>query len=529
MIMTENKYKVLITTSGIGQRLGELTRYTNKSLVRVGKKPVLSYIIESYPKDVPLVVTVGYFADQVKDFISLAYPERSVEFINIDKYQGEGSSLGYSMLQAKNHLQCPFIYHACDTIVTDKIPTPDKNWIGGYKGNDTSQYASWKIINDNLLSFNDKGALDFDFIHIGLVGIKDYKIYWKNLEKIYKYNTNNSELNDCMVLVKMIENKKNIEIINFSTWFDIGNTNALNRAKKEIGDHFDNLDKNEESIFLFDNFVIKFFNDEKIVKERIERASILSNLVPNIDGKAKNFYRYKYIKGELYSEVVNPTDFSIFLKWSQKNLWTKTKKVSNKKFKNTCRKFYHDKTIERIQKFLKDNAMEDEKHTINGEMVPKIEHILKEIDFNWLSETSQSNFHGDFILDNIIKTKKGYRLIDWRNNFGGLLYSGDIYYDLAKLNHNLIVNHDIINKNLFSVKNVKKNVIICDIMRKENLVACQSVLSKFLLENNYNSDKIKILTAIIWLNMSPLHHHPFNLFLYYFGKLNLWRAIKENK
>ena len=43
------EYKVLITTSGIGSRLGNLTEYTNKGLVRVGKKPSISYIIESYP------------------------------------------------------------------------------------------------------------------------------------------------------------------------------------------------------------------------------------------------------------------------------------------------------------------------------------------------------------------------------------------------------------------------------------------------------------------------------------------------
>ena len=43
------EYKVLITTSGLGSRLGELTDYTNKSLVRVTDKPAISNIIESYP------------------------------------------------------------------------------------------------------------------------------------------------------------------------------------------------------------------------------------------------------------------------------------------------------------------------------------------------------------------------------------------------------------------------------------------------------------------------------------------------
>ena len=108
-------YKVLITTSGLGSRLGDLTKYTNKSLVRVGKKPTLSYIIEAYPDDVELVITVGHFGDHVRQFVKLAYPERKINFVDVDKYQGEGSSLGYSMLCAQNQLQCPFIFHAGDT------------------------------------------------------------------------------------------------------------------------------------------------------------------------------------------------------------------------------------------------------------------------------------------------------------------------------------------------------------------------------------------------------------------------------
>lgn len=52
------EYKVLLTTSGLGSRLGNLTKFTNKSLVRVGDKAVISYIIETYPKDVEFVVCI---------------------------------------------------------------------------------------------------------------------------------------------------------------------------------------------------------------------------------------------------------------------------------------------------------------------------------------------------------------------------------------------------------------------------------------------------------------------------------------
>lgn len=55
-------------------------------------------------------------------------------------------------------------------------------------------------------------------------------------------------------------------------WLDIGNMKALERARKEIHDPFDNLEKNDESIYLFKNFVIKFFSNSTIVKRRVERA-----------------------------------------------------------------------------------------------------------------------------------------------------------------------------------------------------------------------------------------------------------------
>ena len=71
------EYKVLITTSGVGSRLGELTTFTNKSLVRVGKKPAISYAIENYPDDIEIVVTLGYWGGQVRDFLTLAYPKRN--------------------------------------------------------------------------------------------------------------------------------------------------------------------------------------------------------------------------------------------------------------------------------------------------------------------------------------------------------------------------------------------------------------------------------------------------------------------
>ena len=96
--MTLEECKVVITCSGLGSRLGEYTEYTNKSLVRVGKKAVISHIIDSYPAYTNFVITLGHYGDHVKQYIDIAHPELKVEFVNVENYHGKGSSLGRSLL-----------------------------------------------------------------------------------------------------------------------------------------------------------------------------------------------------------------------------------------------------------------------------------------------------------------------------------------------------------------------------------------------------------------------------------------------
>jgi len=169
------EHKVLITTSGLGSRLGELTDYTNKCLVRVADKPAISYIVESYPKDTKFVITLGHYGDHVRQFLQLAYPNHNFTFVEVDKYKGEGSSLGYSILQCKHELNCPFIFHASDTIAKEfKTPKLDKNWVVGSHKEDSSQYRTLNLNSGKLIKINEKGELGYDFSYVGMTGIKDF-------------------------------------------------------------------------------------------------------------------------------------------------------------------------------------------------------------------------------------------------------------------------------------------------------------------------------------------------------------------
>ncbi len=518
------EYKVLITTSGVGSRLGELTKYTNKSLVRVGKKPAISYIVEAYPKNVELVITLGYYGDHVRNFLELAYPERTFTFVYVPNYENEGSSLGLSMLQAKDHLQCPFIFHASDTIILEDIKSPmESNWVGVSYKEDCSQYRTIK--SDGGFRINDKGELGSTSAYVGLAGIKDYEIFWDSLEFVYNENPVDASLSDCQAINLMSKLNK-FKIEEFENWLDIGNSFELENARENIYDKFEILDKVDESIFIFKSFVIKFFHNKETCENRVVRARILDGLTPEILGVRDNFYKYDYVEGDLLADVVNEKIFKELLEWSGENLWKELKRDAS--FIKVCERFYIDKSVERINKFLTHHNMIDEESIINGVKIPTVMSMIKTVkDCGLLNTSNPHIFHGDMVLENIIYNDGKFTLIDWRQDFGGELANADIMYDFAKLNHNLIFNHAIVHKKLYTFNRNESNEITCDILCSKNLIECQKILHNFIENKNYNLNTVKILTPIIWLNMAALHDDNLGQFLFHFGKLNLYKALNN--
>ena len=356
MIMIgKSEYKILITTSGIGSRLGELTDYTNKSLIRIGNKPALSLIIENYPMETEFVITLGHYGKYVKEFLNIAYPDRHFTFVEVDNYEGPGSSLGYSILQAKEYLQCPFIFNACDTLLSDGAVITEflknvSNFCLGSVRKDASQYATLLVDNKKLKEIKKKGEINFDYAYAGICGIKDYEDFWDTLEETYDQDPGDSTLHEGRIINKML--KKNIEFSFYETdsWLDIGNVGELEKTRKVFHSFAEVLEKKEESIYFFDDFVVKFFSNSEICKNRTERYQDLKGLIPEILSSGDNFYKYKKVDGALMANAVNKNNFNSLLQWSKDNLWH-TKQIKN--FKDLCYNFYIEKTQKRIEKIFR--------------------------------------------------------------------------------------------------------------------------------------------------------------------------------
>lgn len=521
-------YTVFIPTAGTGSRLGGITKYINKSLVSIENKPTIARIMEMFPSDTEYVIAVGYKGEIVREYLDLACADKKITVVNVYPYEGEGSGLGYTISCCKNHLQKPFVFCSCDTLVSEKIPGLTENWMGWDDRDNKQQYRTLTVKEGYIQSINEKsGVIDESAKpYIGLAGIKDYDIFWKEMDK----NKDIALLQGESAGLRALIDKTRVKAYKF-TWFDTGVTVELDATKrryhKEDGPNI--LPKADEAIWLLDDKVIKFSNDEKFIKERVERSKLLKGFVPTVIGFTKHMYSYDYVQGNVMSKCVSLPVFKQLLNtskifWKEANLTD----VESKEFYNRCMDFYKNKTHKRVRQFFYNFNKEDTPTVINHVWYSSTSDMLRQVDWDYMASGLPGQFHGDFHFENILYNEASgdFEFLDWRQNFGGSLSIGDIYYDLAKLLHGLIICHELVAKDAYEIT-WEGNEIHYDFNRKQILVECESYYYKWLQNNGFDVKKVKTMTALIYLNIAALHHYPYSLMLMALGKEMLQKTLDE--
>ena len=510
---------VIIPTAGIGSRLDLHTKHFNKSMIQLGDLPVISRIIESYPANAKFIIILGYKGDQIEEFLSLIYPKKKIKFVYVKNYDGKGSGLTLSLKASIKFINQPFFFHANDSIFTDKnfYKKINKDTMFLSKGkSDTMKYASVEIKKDYKkihykMNFLKKGC--FNYTGVGFV--KDYRLFKKSL---LNDQNNKGEL----AYFKNIEISK-VNFVFIKKWFDIGSKETKEVAEKFFLNKKNILPKYDQGIYFKNNKVYKFFTNPTIVEKRFIRSGILTEFVPKILKKKKYLYVYDYIPGEVMSSSKNKlNNFKYLLKFLQNKFWIK-KNLPKKKyleFQSKCSSFYYEKTLSRINFLYEKNNLRDKVEMINNKKINKISNLFGKINWQNLSKGVPVNFHGDLHFENIIIKRNKFKFLDWREDFVDLMDYGDIYYDLAKINHGLILDHNVISSSGYQIENNPKNIKFKFYQSKKNM-KCQKILFEFIKKNNFDEKKVKILTSLIFLNIAGLHHYPYSLFLYYLGKFTL--------
>jgi len=527
---THKTHKVCILAAGKGLRLGKLTRSLNKCLLPVNEKAVLTHIIEKFNPSIEIIIAVGYESKKIKEYVSLAHPDRKIKFIDVVNYDQPGAGPGQSLLECKKYLQCPFILTVGDSIVTDVIPLPDSNWLGlaKIKQTDANKYCTAKIENGKITQLNDKEECNNRFAFIGIAGIQDYNTFWKSLESNENLVKNERQVSNG--LIALIKDGLNPEIFD---WIDTGTVENYKIAKTIFeGEASFDFSKIDEFIYFVNDLVIKYFADKSQIENRYKRSTTINGSCPSLIEKTEYFFSYKYIKGKTVYEVLNPNLVNVFFTWCKKNLWRPVD-LDSKTFQNLCYEFYYDKTQKRLEKFYqKYPDFIQNKIRINNEDCESIEALLSKIDWNDMKKGTAVTFHGDLQFDNVLRTgwsekeSSSFKVIDWRGDFANSTEVGDLYYDLAKLYGGLILPYNLIKKNNFNFEYSDKSANY-NFKTSHMLNESKQRYERIILKKGFDLNKIKILTGLIFLNMSPLHHYPFDHLLYHLSRYQLKEALKN--
>jgi choline kinase len=519
--------RVFLTTSGLGTRLEGLTKGTNKALVRVGDRYAICRIIEKFPNDTEFVITLGYYGNHVRDFLELAYPDRQFIFVEVDRYEGPGSSQAYSMLAAASHLTQPFLYHCCDTLLpTDQlIQIPETGcgitlFVSPHE--DYTTYSGITVRDRRIVRFNKKREAIHDFAYIGISYIHDPTSFWNALRQAVDSDPMNSSLGDTTAYTALLGQGCPMDYKIIPNFYDTGNLESYRAACTAFPAKHIVLEKPNESLCFLHDRVIKFIQSAKTNALRTKRGQLLELVGgPKLLGSRDNFLAMELVEGEVLAECREYGEVRRLLDWAYDNLWCLEKTSDD--FFACCWRFYHDKTMARIDEYFKKTA--EDPTRINGIHVGTIGELMARVPFAELCTNRFSLFHGDFILDNIMRRPNGeFVLLDWRDSFDGSTEWGDRQYDLAKLRHNLVFQHSNIAAGMFSIRRDGEDVFV-DLNCKYLLTRQLEELDMWIMKRGWSVGNIRILQALIWINMAPLYDAPLSNFLFAFGKWNLWLAL----
>jgi glucose-1-phosphate thymidylyltransferase len=139
--------KAIIPLAGKGTRLRPLTHHTPKPLLKVGGRPVLSYLLD----DVvalgveEVVFIVGYRQEVIRDFIASAYPDLTAHFVVQETMDGTAGAVKLAEPWADDELLILF----ADTLFDADLQLAtrlDDDWAGVLWAMEVEDYQRFGVI-----------------------------------------------------------------------------------------------------------------------------------------------------------------------------------------------------------------------------------------------------------------------------------------------------------------------------------------------------------------------------------------------
>lgn len=428
----------VITAAGRGSRIGRVGDHLHKCLVPLNGKAVLSHIFDLAPSGARLIVCVGHMADQIRDYVELAHPQLTVEFVDVPDWDKPWGGPGDSLLAARESIGADdFYFTSCDTLWDRDARLwrdRDESWIGVATLPPGTDYARWTTVRtdltaDEIIEIIDKQEVDYDrgllyaWTGLGYVHSADAEPFWHG---IASRSVAVTETQIPPGLTRILDRLRP----RFINWTDVGDEQAYRTAVQRFtGYDFVKLDQ-ATYVLPHEGRVVKFNANAESMTHRIHRAQSLTSTVPNpIRGtRTDTLMAHSYVPGVTAYQAIERDDTEVtkrMLEWFDRTVFSSRHGAPTpdaEHARSSLFEFYYNKTLDRVN-LLPSLELHD-----------RAQQVLDYVDFgDLISRAVWGVPHGDFNYGNVIVTPGGEFVgIDWRENFAGSFF-GDLRYDLGKM------------------------------------------------------------------------------------------------
>jgi GTP:adenosylcobinamide-phosphate guanylyltransferase len=508
---------LLILAGGKSSRMAEYCQGFNKALLPLAGKAVISHLIEKTTG--PIVVSLGHGAEQVQEYCLAAHPEREFQFVH-----SEGGTLA-AVLAARPSLSRPFYLLNCDTLIEEELPALDCDWIGVAPHSTRRTYVTVSVTDTGRLEqLWNKGEHDEGFAYIGLAGIVSWERFFEDLEEEGTWFGHTEYV---IAWHQYLRSGLPIQAHSF-TWHDTGSPAAWREARRAYADFSLGMPKSiEERTYHVGDRLIKVVSGEIINRNRLSRWNALREFTAPLRYTGKYTAAWDWIPGQPLYEAPLETQLRFF-DWCDTVFWQP--QPESVVWDERCRLMYEVKTWERVRQYQERDRADLQE--VNHHPVDLVENLLARVPWHELQQGIPVRFHGDLQFDNVIYGEDArYYLIDWRSHFGGSPRYGDLYYELAKLYGGLVVSYSDLKRGDFGYWNgISDGPEDGHVLVEWNWGATQPALIVFTAwveSRGWDLPRIRLLAALIHLNMAPLHPGDLGDFLWALGSAALQTQLER--
>jgi len=233
--------KAIIPLAGRGTRLRPHTHHIPKPLLRVGGRPVMSYILDDLKElgVTELVLIVGYLQDTVRDYIATEYPDLKAHYVVQDVPDGTAGAVKLAEPYADEELLIVFVDTLFDADL-NLARTLSDEWAGVIWAKEVEDYQRFGVI-----VTDDEGAMAqivekptepiSKLANIGLYFIRDHALLFEGINHVLSVEPGKSGeyyLTDAFQY--MVDHGARIRTAPVEGWYDCGKPDALLETNRHL-------------------------------------------------------------------------------------------------------------------------------------------------------------------------------------------------------------------------------------------------------------------------------------------------------